>query len=77
MRIIAAKTLKKYWEKFTEAKQSLLSWYEEAETAFWNSPNNLKEQYRLIKGTSNLLLNKHPYASLERVSGKEQRSLSQ
>jgi len=46
MRIIAVKTLKDYWEEWPQAKQALLSWYEEAETAEWNHPNELKEQYR-------------------------------
>ncbi|SRR6266700_4692029 len=46
MRIIAIKTLKEYWEEYPKAKQALLSWYEEAETAQWNHPNELKEQYR-------------------------------
>ncbi len=46
MRVIAIKTLKDYWEEFPKAKQALLSWYEEAEAAQWNNPNELKEQYR-------------------------------
>ena len=28
------------------AEQSLLSWYEEAEEAWWNNPNELKLQFR-------------------------------
>src|SRR5215813_9110659 len=46
MRVIAVKTLVGFWEKFPEAKQALLSWYEEAEIAQWGSPNELKIQYR-------------------------------
>lgn len=46
MRIIAAKTLKFYWEIYPSAKQALLAWYEEAEKANWDSPNALKYQYR-------------------------------
>lgn len=46
MRIIAVKTLKDYWEEFPQAEQPLLSWYEEAEIAEWNNPNELKAQYR-------------------------------
>lgn len=45
MRVIAVKTLKQFWEKVPDTKQSLLPWYEEAETAFWNNPNELKTQY--------------------------------
>src|SRR5271157_4621084 len=48
MRVIAIKTLKECWEEFPQAKQSLLSWYEEAEAAQWNNPNELKEQYRNV-----------------------------
>ena len=46
MRVIAVKTLKDYWEDFPQSKQALLSWYEEAEAAQWNHPQELKEQYR-------------------------------
>ena len=46
MRIIAVKTLKQYWKEFPQAKQALLSWYEETEVAMWNHPNELKAQYR-------------------------------
>lgn len=45
MRIIAIKTLKDYWGKFPLAKESLLSWHEEAEIADWHNPNELKAQY--------------------------------
>jgi len=46
MRVISVRTLKDYYAKFPEAEQALLSWYEEAETANWNNPNELKFQYR-------------------------------
>lgn len=46
MRVIAVKTLKRYWEEYPLAKQSLLAWYEEVEEAEWNSPNTLKKHYR-------------------------------
>ncbi|HEX5001316.1 MAG TPA: type II toxin-antitoxin system HigB family toxin [Bacteroidia bacterium] len=46
MRILAIQTLKQYWEAFPQAKQSLLSWYEEVEAALWDHPNDLKAQYR-------------------------------
>jgi mRNA interferase HigB len=46
MRIIAVKTLKDYWKEFPQSEQALLSWYEEAEAANWNNPNELKAQYR-------------------------------
>jgi mRNA interferase HigB len=46
MRIIAVKTLKQYCEEFPQAKQALLSWYEETEAAMWHHPNELKAHYR-------------------------------
>lgn len=45
MRVIAVKTLKQYIKDFPQAKQPILAWYEEAEAALWNSPNELKRQY--------------------------------
>lgn len=46
MRGIATKTLKSYWGKFPQAKQSLLSWHEEAANAVWNNADELKSQYK-------------------------------
>ncbi|MEO5571284.1 MAG: type II toxin-antitoxin system HigB family toxin [Bacteroidia bacterium] len=46
MRVIAVKTLKEYWGKYSKAEQSLFAWYEEAEVAQWNNPNELKNQFR-------------------------------
>lgn len=45
MRVVAVKTLKSYIKKFPQAKQAILSWYEEAEKAEWDNPNELKRQY--------------------------------
>lgn len=45
MRVIAVKTLRNYIKEYPQAKQSVLAWYEEAEKAEWNSPNELKSQY--------------------------------
>lgn len=45
MRVIAVKTLKQFIKDFPQAKQSILAWYEEADVAEWNSPNELKRQY--------------------------------
>ncbi|MCH5600048.1 type II toxin-antitoxin system HigB family toxin [Niabella ginsengisoli] len=46
MRVIAVNTLKGYLKTFPQAEQALLSWFEEAEAAIWNNPNELKDQYR-------------------------------
>ena len=53
MRVIAIKTLRDYWEKFSFAKESLLSWHEESVTADWNNHNELKVQYRNASIISN------------------------
>jgi len=45
MRVIAVKTLRDYCSDYHQAEQALLSWYEEASAAVWNSPNELKLQY--------------------------------
>jgi mRNA interferase HigB len=46
MRVIAAKTLKEYGDEFHLAEQALFSWYDEAITANWNNPAELKAHYR-------------------------------
>ncbi|MCE7067985.1 type II toxin-antitoxin system HigB family toxin [Dyadobacter sp. CY326] len=53
MRIVAVKTLKEYLNIHPKAQQSLLSWFEEAESNNWNSPNELKEHYRNASILSN------------------------
>ena len=45
MRIIAKKTLAKYWEKEPLAKSSLEQWYKSVEKAQWSNPNDLKAQF--------------------------------
>lgn len=46
MRIIATKTLKKCFDEYHLAEQSLLSWHDEAVAANWSTPNELKAQYK-------------------------------
>lgn len=46
LRPSAVKKLKEHWTSYPQAEQALLAWYEEAEAAQWNSPNELKQQYR-------------------------------
>lgn len=46
MRVIARSTLKKFWEDNPTAEQPLLAWADEAENADWQTPQQLKEQYR-------------------------------
>lgn len=46
MRIIAVKTIKNFINELPQSEQSLLSWYDETSIAEWNSPNELKRQYK-------------------------------
>lgn len=46
MRIIAANTIREYWEIFPNTEQSLKAWVQEVELANWTSPQELKSQYR-------------------------------
>ena len=44
-RIIAKKTLRKFWEKHADSEQYLKTWYETAKSSNWKSPNEIKETY--------------------------------
>ena len=46
LRIIAKRTLRQFWEQFPESEQQLKVWYQEASNAEWQSPNEIKEQYK-------------------------------
>jgi mRNA interferase HigB len=46
MRVIAVSTLRAFWERFPDAEQPLKAWYEEATSASWNQPAEIKAQYR-------------------------------
>lgn len=45
MRIISKKILREYWIKHSDCQQQLKSWYQEACTADWKSPNEIKKDY--------------------------------
>jgi len=46
VRIIAKKYLVQFWKLHQEAEQPLKSWYDEAVKAAWQSPQDIKVQYR-------------------------------
>jgi len=46
MRIIAKRTLLKFWEKHPEAKSPLEAWHAEAKSASWRNPSEVKAHYR-------------------------------
>ena len=45
MRVIAKRTLRDFWDKHKNCEQQLKSWYQEAEKANWNNPNDIKIDY--------------------------------
>ena len=48
MRIISKKVLKEFYEQniYIESKSQLEAWHKEILKADWNTPNDIKEQYR-------------------------------
>lgn len=59
MRIIAKKSLVKYWEKYPDTEQPLKAWYQEASDAAWAGPQDIKNQYRnaSILGNNRVVFN--------------------
>ena len=46
MRIIALKTLRRFWEQHPDAQQALQAWYRDARRATWNIPADIRNVYR-------------------------------
>jgi mRNA interferase HigB len=46
MRVIKKRTLQEFWEKNGDSKKSLEAWYAEAKAAHWQTPADIKKQYR-------------------------------
>jgi mRNA interferase HigB len=46
MRIIARRTLREFWEKHPDARQSLQAWYADVKRADWKTPAEIKAIYR-------------------------------
>jgi len=63
MRVISKKTLKDFYEQnlYADSKESLESWHREAIKANWQSPNDIKQQYRhaSIVGNNRVVFNIH------------------
>lgn len=45
MRVIAKKRLIDFWTKHPDAEQALKSWYDEAVSANWVTPNTIKDRF--------------------------------
>jgi len=46
MRVIAVSTLRAFWKRYPGAEQPLKAWFEEATSATWTQPADIKAQYR-------------------------------
>ncbi len=46
MRVIAASTLRHFWDKHPDAEQPLKAWFDEASKANWSQPADIKAQFR-------------------------------
>lgn len=46
MRVIAKKCLIRFWTKHRDSEQSLKAWYDEVSGVMWQSPQDIKNQYR-------------------------------
>ena len=46
MRIIAISTLRNFWEINKDAEEPLKAWYQEAKSADWATPHQVKTMYR-------------------------------
>jgi mRNA interferase HigB len=48
MRIIAKKTLKRFWEQHPDAQRALEAWYDDVKQARWKTPAEIKTVYRNV-----------------------------
>ena len=46
MRVIAVSTLRTYWDRHPDAEQPLKAWLQEASSAEWRQPSDIKAHYR-------------------------------
>ena len=48
MRIISRKALREFWEQtgYEDSEQPLKAWFDEAKQADWQTPNQIKSQYK-------------------------------
>ena len=45
MRIIAKRTLREFWERHANARQPLLDWYRDVNSADWSTPTAVRSQF--------------------------------
>jgi len=47
-RIVAKRTIREFWEKHSDSKEYLQTWYQTVKAAEWKTPNDIKEFYATI-----------------------------
>jgi mRNA interferase HigB len=59
MRIIAKRTLREFWEKYSDAETPLKVWYKNIKEAEWRNSNELKRQFKnaSIVGNDRIVFN--------------------
>jgi mRNA interferase HigB len=45
MRVISRKLLKEFWKKYPDSEEHLKAWYQIANAADWQTPQDVKSQY--------------------------------
>ncbi|ALM49389.1 addiction module toxin RelE [Flavobacterium psychrophilum] len=45
MRVITRRTLRDFWEAHADCEQQLKSWFQEASSAQWKNPSDVKKEY--------------------------------
>ena len=53
MRVISRKILREFWEKHTDARQSLQAWYTDVKHANWKRPSDIRSIYQTASFISN------------------------
>lgn len=63
MRIISRAKLRAFWEQpnYADSEQPLKAWYDEAKTAVWRTPHDIKAHFRhaSIVGNNRVVFNIH------------------
>ena len=44
-RIVAKRTLREFWKKYSNSEQYLKTWFETASNSNWKNPNDIKKTY--------------------------------
>jgi mRNA interferase HigB len=45
VRVIAKKTIRDFWNKYPDCEQQLKAWYQEANSAIWTGPVDIKKNF--------------------------------